>query len=138
MASAREIQAEKGADELASLEREIHESVADLSTLATEVEQGVRGSVRDIKRELRQASKDVRQGDRTPWAGAAFREPGAGPAFGQPGPGSAVAAELERQAAQLLAEVRRLTRGGRAGEETLRAASVVVDTALGQIRRLLR
>src|SRR4051794_39858646 len=50
------------AAELATLEREIHESVADLSTLATEVEQGVRGSVRDIKRELRQATREARTG----------------------------------------------------------------------------
>jgi len=48
------------ADELSTLESEIHESVADLSTLAGEVERGVRGSVRDIKRELRQASRDAR------------------------------------------------------------------------------
>ena len=47
------------AAELAGLETEIAASVADLSTLADEVEQGVRGSVRDIKRELRQASRQV-------------------------------------------------------------------------------
>ena len=34
------------ADELAKLESEIHDSVADLAALAEEVEQGVRGSVR--------------------------------------------------------------------------------------------
>jgi len=48
------------AGELAALESEINASVADLSTLANEVEQGVRGSVRDIKRELREATREAR------------------------------------------------------------------------------
>src|SRR5258706_4966827 len=48
------------AAELARLETEIHESVADLAALAEEVEEGVRGSVRDLKRELRQAKHDAR------------------------------------------------------------------------------
>ena len=47
------------ADELAALEAEIHASVADLAALADEVEEGVRGSVRDLKRELRQARKEA-------------------------------------------------------------------------------
>src|SRR5690242_5017599 len=50
------------ADELAKLEREMHESVADLAALATEVEEGVRGSVRDLKRELRAAKQQARGG----------------------------------------------------------------------------
>src|SRR5205823_1886336 len=44
------------ADELAALDRDVRESVADLTTLANEVERGVHGSVRDMKKELRQAS----------------------------------------------------------------------------------
>jgi DNA-binding PadR family transcriptional regulator len=44
------------ADELAELEREIHASVADLAALAEDIEENVRGSVRDLKRELRTAS----------------------------------------------------------------------------------
>jgi DNA-binding PadR family transcriptional regulator len=120
------------ADELATLEREIHESVSDLSTLASEVERGIRGSVRDIKRELRQASRDARTGNprasRRSWT-----EPPPAPAQSEPpGPGQ----ELERTAAQLLAEVRRLTRGGRVDTDTVRAAVSVVDTALTQLRRL--
>src|SRR4030095_6802024 len=47
------------ADELARLEAEIHTSVADLTALAHEVEEGVRGSVRDLKRELRRVKRDV-------------------------------------------------------------------------------
>jgi DNA-binding PadR family transcriptional regulator len=122
------------AGELATLEREIHESVADLSTLATEVEQGVRGSVRDIKRELRQATRETRTGGWRP-PPQSWPEPVAPPpATPEWGP----AADLERHAAQLLDEVRRLARTGQAGADAMRTAVVVVDTALDQIRRLLR
>ena len=47
-------------DELTQLESEIHESVADLAAIAEEVEEGVRGSVRDLKRELRSAKQQAR------------------------------------------------------------------------------
>jgi DNA-binding PadR family transcriptional regulator len=126
------------AAELATLEREIHESVADLSTLATEVEQGVRGSVRDIKRELRQASREARSGSWRPashaWTSPATSAPTAPP----PAPESGPATDLEHHAAELLTEVRRLVRGNQVSPEVMRTAVVVVDTALDQIRRLLR
>ncbi len=124
------------AAELASLEREIHESVADLSTLATEVEQGVRGSVRDIKRELRQASREARSGNWRPATQAWTAPPPTSPQTAPPDSGPA--ADLEHHAAQLLTEVRRLVRGNRVSPEVMRTAVVVVDTALDQIRRLLR
>jgi DNA-binding PadR family transcriptional regulator len=118
------------ADDLSTLESEIHESVADLSTLAGQLERGVRGPVRDSKRELRQPSRDARTGS----PGASRRSwTGPPPAPVNPaGPGE----DLERTAAQLIAEVRRLTRGGRGNAETIRAAADVVDTALSQLRRL--
>jgi DNA-binding PadR family transcriptional regulator len=118
------------ADELAALDREIHESVADLTTLANEVEEGVRGSVRDVKRELRQASRQARSGRWEP--------PPARPAHPERSAPPADVGELERRTAELLAEVRRLGRGGRVGPEAVRTAIVVVDTALEQVRRLLR
>lgn len=130
------------AAELATLEREIHESVADLSTLATEVEQGVRGSVRDIKRELRQASREARSGSWRPTTYAWTPPPASAPTIPQTtpptAPESGPAADLEHHAAQLLTEVRRLVRGNRVSPEVMRTAVVVVDTALDQIRRLLR
>ncbi len=46
--------------ELAELESEIQSSVADLSTLANNIEREVSGSVRDIKRELREATRQAR------------------------------------------------------------------------------
>jgi DNA-binding PadR family transcriptional regulator len=111
------------AKELAALETEIDASVADLSSLADEVEQGVRGSVRDIKRELREATKEARS------SGRDWQPPKSRP--------SAPASELELKAAELLDEVRRLNRAGRAGPETMRATLVVLDGALDQVRRLL-
>ena len=46
--------------ELDELESEIHASVADLTTLAGDIEREVSGSVRDIKRELREATRQAR------------------------------------------------------------------------------
>jgi len=46
--------------ELAELESEIQSSVADLSTLANNIQREVSGSVRDIKRELREATRRAR------------------------------------------------------------------------------
>jgi hypothetical protein len=110
------------AAELATLEREIHESVADLSTLASEVEQGVRGSVRDLKRELRQASREARtSAKRTPWSW-------------EPPPAEPAPSELERAAALIVAEARRLARA--ADADVVRTATGLLDTALGQLRRL--
>jgi DNA-binding PadR family transcriptional regulator len=53
------------ADELAQLEGEIHASVADLSVLAGEIEQQVSGSVKDIKKELRDAAGQARSTSRS-------------------------------------------------------------------------
>jgi DNA-binding PadR family transcriptional regulator len=112
------------AGELATLEREISESVADLSPRAADVEQGAPGPRK-------------RHGARTgkarpsPWLWPT-------PATGQPASERGAADELERRAVQLLAEVRRLARGNRTEPEALRAASAAVDTALDQVRRLLR
>lgn len=47
-------------------------------------------------------------------------------------------ADLERRSAQLLAEVRRLTGSGTAGTEAVRAALIVVEATIDQVRRLLR
>jgi DNA-binding PadR family transcriptional regulator len=124
------------AGELATIESEI----ADLTTLANEVERGVHGSVRDIKREMRQAAKEARAGrqaPRGPWQAVPFAGTGTAPPGTAP-PGTATpGTELERHAATLLAEVRRLARTSTANAEAVRAAAVVLDTALDQVRRLL-
>lgn len=54
------------AGELAELETDIRTSVADLTSLAEEIQSGVRGSVRDLKRELRAASREFQGGARRP------------------------------------------------------------------------
>ncbi len=150
------------AAELADLETEIHASVADLTTLAGEIEQQVSGSVRDIKRELREAAQQARSPGRPPWPSGAGRAPwasgtGRGP-WTAPGrgapqqPGHAgqepsqqgpsqqgqAAADLERAIGQLAGEVRRMARQSGVGEAELRAATAVVGSALTELRRLLR
>lgn len=120
------------AGELAQLESEIHASVADLAAMAEEVEEGVRGSLRDLKRELRQAKSETSapldewRRMRDAWrTGAAPRD-------------ESVTAEVERKAGDLAEEVRRLVRLGRASPEDLRVASTVLDSVRDQLRHILR
>ncbi|MER7006981.1 PadR family transcriptional regulator [Dactylosporangium sp. NPDC000555] len=130
---------QRRARELESLEADINASLADLSTLADEVEQGVRGSVRDLKRELKEASRQVRSAPPGPASFGWGYPPRPGSASTRPPqPPSDVVGELEDKAALLLAEVRRLARAGRASQETMRATLVVLDGAIDQVRRLLR
>lgn len=121
------------AQELAQLEAEIHSSAADLAALAEQVEAGVRGSVRDLKRELR----DARRAARTvpPWAGFA---PGADGGPGGPSPMPEPQASVVRKAAELAADVSRLVGLGRATAEDLRVASTVLDSVRDQLRHILR
>jgi DNA-binding PadR family transcriptional regulator len=121
--------------EVAALEAEIHASVADLSSLAGEIQQEVRGSVRDIKRELREATRQARASrERPPWAYPRWAPTPPAPSA-QPAP---EVAALEQRAAELAAEVRRLARRPGVGHDALRAAAAVVDSALAELRRLLR
>jgi DNA-binding PadR family transcriptional regulator len=126
------------ADELAQLEAEIHSSAADLAALAEQVEAGVRGSVRDLKRELREARHSARTTSTPPWAGAgrgpadAGASDGEGPAMPEP------QASVVRKAAELAADVRRLVGLGRASTEDLRVASTVLDSVRDQLRHILR
>jgi DNA-binding PadR family transcriptional regulator len=56
----------------------------------------------------------------------------------RPGTGQAELAELERRAAAILDEVRRLARRGAGSAANVRAAGVALEIALDQVRRLLR
>jgi len=123
--------------ELSELEAEIHASVADLSAVADEVEKGVHGSVRDLKRELRQATRAAQAPRSQEWR--QWREGwerGPAPAAAEAPPENVN--ELERKAADLLADVRRWVRAGRASADDLRVAVTVVDSVRDQLRRLLR
>jgi|SRR5262245_23440556 len=128
------------ANELAQLESEIHASVADLAAMAQEVEEGVRGSVRDLKRELREAKQEARSSRNQDWrswvwGAGATSVPPSGPSASAPtGP----AAEVERKANDLAAEVRRLVGLGRVGQEQLRVAATVLDSVREQLRHILR
>jgi DNA-binding PadR family transcriptional regulator len=124
-------------DEVTKLESEIHDSVADLAALAEEVQEGVRGTVRDLKRELRTAKQQARSRDdwrqvRDSWRQAteAFR---AADDSTRRSP-----TELERKANELAAEVRRLVATGRPTAEDLRVAGTVLDSVRDQLRHILR
>lgn len=132
------------ADELAQLEAEIHSSAADLAALAEQVEAGVRGSVRDLKRELRDARREARTSVTAVWPGFGARGGGGPPRADEPTPPSAEEsmpepqASVVRKAADLAADVARLVRLGRASTEDLRVASTVLDSVRDQLRHILR
>ncbi|GAA1734235.1 PadR family transcriptional regulator [Luedemannella helvata] len=126
------------ADELAALEAEIHASVADLGAVAEQMEQGVRGSARDLKKELRAAARQV-QGPRTQdwkqWRAEwerGTREPA-------PAPPAAAGAgtEVERAADLLVAEVRDAVARGQGTPDNLRVAAALIDSVRDQVRRLI-
>jgi DNA-binding PadR family transcriptional regulator len=119
------------AEELGKLETELAAALASLGELAELANIGER-----IEREIRDAFGGARQrsGD-GPRAFFGFRF---GPPPAPAGGAGVGAEELERRAVQLLDEVRRLVRAGRASAEAVRATLVVLDAALDQVRRLLR
>ena len=117
------------AAELAALESDISASVQDLAGLASEIQAEVRGSVRDIKRELREAARQSRRR----WEPPPWRAPEPDPVTPAP-----AAAELERRAAELFAEARRLARQPGVDSEQLRRALVAVQATLAEIRLFLR
>jgi DNA-binding PadR family transcriptional regulator len=116
------------AAELATLEADITASVQDLSTLAGEIQTEVRGSVRDLKRELREAARQTRQ---TRWD-----RPVPPPA---PAPtASPLLTEFDQRLAAFTMEVGGLVRAHRLSDNQLRTAIRVLDGALDGLRRLLR
>ncbi|WFE52008.1 PadR family transcriptional regulator [Micromonospora sp. WMMD1155] len=119
------------AGELTELEADIAASVADLSSLAGEIRSEVRGSVRDLKRELSEATRQTR---RTRWETPA---PPPGPAS-PAGPHTALLDEFDKRLAEFTAEVGRLVRARRFSETQLRTAIRLLDGALDGLRRLLR
>ena len=146
--------------ELAELESEIQSSVADLSTLANNIQREVSGSVRDIKRELREATRQARTqpgqswpagGRARDWANRdwtdrdwAGRESGRARGRtdnGQPDDDYASDADLADLATaltDLAGEVRRAARQAGVGANEIRSATAVVVGALTELRRLLR
>lgn len=120
------------AAELATLESDINASVEDLSALAGEIQTEVRGSVRDLKRELREATRQTRR--------ARWEPPPARPAANgtPPTAESPLLAEFDQRLAAFTVEVGALVRAGRLSDTQLRTAIRVLDGALDGMRRLLR
>ncbi|MET8045749.1 PadR family transcriptional regulator [Micromonospora sp. NPDC005215] len=119
------------AGELAALEADIAASVADLSTLAGEIRSEVRGSVRDLKRELSEATRQTR---RTRWDAPV---PPPRPTS-TAGPQAELLDELDKRLHAFSAEVGRLTRARQFSDTQLRTAIRLLDGALDGLRRLLR
>ncbi|MET8201530.1 PadR family transcriptional regulator [Micromonospora taraxaci] len=119
------------AGELTELEADIAASVADLSSLAGEIRSEVRGSVRDLKRELSEATRQTR---RTRWEAS---PPPPRPASAA-GPHAALLDEFDTRLAAFTSEVAQLVRARRFSETQLRTAIRLLDGALDGLRRLLR
>ncbi|MFG1880410.1 PadR family transcriptional regulator [Micromonospora sp. NPDC049102] len=118
------------AGELAALEADIAASVADLSTLAGEIRSEVRGSTRDLKRELSEATRQTRRARWVPPA-SSYRPPADAPR-------AALLDELDQRLAAFTAEVGRLARARQFSDTQLRTAIRLLDGALDGLRRLLR
>ncbi|MBW4702972.1 MULTISPECIES: PadR family transcriptional regulator [unclassified Micromonospora] len=130
------------ADEVTTLESDITASVEDLSALAGEIQTEVRGSVRDLKRELREATRQTRltRWDRptpTPQPRPATPTSPSRPAAPADGD-SPLLAEFDQRLAAFTVEVGALVRAGRLSDTQLRTAIRVLDGALDGLSRLLR
>lgn len=119
------------AAEVAALESDIHASVADLATLATEIQTEVRGSVRDLKQELREAARQTR---RSRWEPPLRDMPTAPPPYV---PRDAVT-EFDRRLTAFVEEVRELVRRAKLSDVQLHTATRALDLALDGLRRILR
>ncbi|MGW0216895.1 PadR family transcriptional regulator [Micromonospora chokoriensis] len=120
------------AGELIELEADIAASVADLSSLAGEIRSEVRGSVRDLKRELSEATRQTR---RTRWETPTPPPPRSASAAG---PHAPLLDEFDNRLAAFTSEVGQLVRARRFSEGQLRTAIRLLDGALDGLRRLLR
>ncbi|MFC0005925.1 PadR family transcriptional regulator [Micromonospora siamensis] len=120
------------AGEVDALESDITASVEDLSGLAGEIQSEVRGSVRDLKRELRDATRQTR---RSGWTPPPHRT---APSTPPPSAGSPLLAEFDQRLAAFTVEVGALVRAGRLTDTQLRTAIRLLDGALEGLRRLLR
>ncbi|WP_018784805.1 PadR family transcriptional regulator [Micromonospora sp. CNB394] len=122
------------ADELSTLENDIGAAVEDLSALAGEIRTEVRGSVRDLKRELREVARQTRQSG---WTASATTRPAhsGGPARPDESP---LLADFDQRLAAFTVEVGALVRARRLSDNQLRTAIRLLDGALEGLRRLLR
>ena len=122
------------ADELSTLEADIGAAVEDLSALAGEIHNEVRGSVRDLKRELREVARQTRQGA---WTASATARPAGDGGTTRPDD-SPLLAEFDKRLAAFTVEVGALVRARRLSDNQLRTAIRMLDGAAEGLRRLFR
>lgn len=109
--------------EVDDIEEEIAGSVRDL---ASEIRSEVRGSVKDLRAELKSAAREMRRETR--------HEARRGRAEHAPGPRR----ELERMADRFRDDMREAVRRAHPAEGDVAAVKDVLETALGELRRVLR
>ena len=122
------------ADELSTLEADIGAAVEDLSALAGEIHNEVRGSVRDLKRELREVARQTRQGA---WTASTTARPAGDGGSARPDD-SPLLAEFDKRLAAFTVEVGALVRARRLSDNQLRTAIRMLDGAAEGLRRLFR
>ncbi|GAB3157213.1 hypothetical protein GCM10027290_57330 [Micromonospora sonneratiae] len=124
------------AGELADLESDIRASVADLTSLADEIRDEVTGSVRDLKRELREATRQTREARQT--RRGRWEAPPSMPVPPAPYQGQESLAEFDQRLTAFVAEIRSLVYGRRFTDAQLSTAIRVLDGTVDGLRRLLR
>ncbi|MBY8873465.1 PadR family transcriptional regulator [Micromonospora sp. PLK6-60] len=117
--------------EVTALESDITASIEDLSGLAGEIQNEVRGSVRDLKQELREATRQTRRAGWTPPSHPAAPRP-------QPAADAPLLGEFDQKLAAFTVEVSALVRARGLTDSQLRTAIRLLDGALDGLRRLLR
>jgi len=111
------------ADELEALDREIQSSVADLTGLADQLQEQISGGLRDIRKQLREQTRQVRSGAR---------------AVGASRPSSPETEELLRKLEEFTNEARGLIARARPGGPQAKAVAATLDATIRTVRDLLR
>jgi DNA-binding PadR family transcriptional regulator len=111
------------ADELEALDREIQSSVADLTGLADQLQEQISGGLRDIRKQLREQTRQVRSGAR------AVSTPRSSPPETE---------ELLRKLEEFTTEARALIARSRPGGPQAKAVTATLDATIRTVRDLLR
>jgi len=111
------------ADELEALDREIQSSVADLTGLADQLQEQISGGLRDIRKQLREQTRQVRSGAR------AVSTPRSSPPETE---------ELLRKLEEFTTEARALIARSRPGGPQAKAVAATLDATIRTVRDLLR
>jgi DNA-binding PadR family transcriptional regulator len=119
------------AREVVALESDIRALVADLASLANEIQNEVRDSVRDLRRGLREAAGQSPHGR---WAPPSREKPTGPPPY----VANDASVEFDRRLTAFVEEVSELVRRAGLSDAQLRHASRALDLALDGLRRILR